>query len=116
LGELARQLDAVWRPTGTRVLHIAAYHGDNGQADWLRRRGLSQAAIGSHAAVRDTAELLHVHPEGVRRERLPARPSLDRDGSDGEPARADGEIGARMLELKVETIVAAIEALREDGR
>ena len=116
LAELARQLDALWRPTGTRVIHIAAYHGANGQADWLRDQGLSEAAIGSHAGIRDTAELLHLRPEGVRGDRLPAGAGLDREDSDGEPRRATPAIGARMLALKVETIVAAVQAVRRERR
>lgn len=112
LAELARQLDAVWRPTGTRVLHIAAYHGANGQGEWLRGQGLPDAAIGRHAGLRDTAELMHVYPDGVRRDRL--QPSAADQGSDGEPERADAGLGGTMLALKVDTIVAAIETARQE--
>lgn len=116
LAQLAAQLDEVWRPSGTRVLHVAAYHGANGQADLLRRRGHSDPAIGNHAGIADTAELMQVHPDGVRRERLPAAAADPGQGSDGEPWKATADLGAEMLALKVKTIVEAVEAIREQMR
>ncbi len=100
------------------MLHIGAYYDDNGQTAWLLERGESEAAIGYHAGIRDTSELMHVYPEGVREDRL-ASPSLrfpEAIGTDGDPSRADAETGARMLQFKIDAIVDAIQRVRAEQR
>ena len=109
---VAEKLNREWRNSGVRVLHVGDYYGKNGQVEWLKDRGESDRSIGFHAGIRDTSELLFVHPEGVRRDRLVTMGSWKETGADGDPAKASAERGQALLELKVEVAVRQInEAL-----
>jgi creatinine amidohydrolase/Fe(II)-dependent formamide hydrolase-like protein/sterol desaturase/sphingolipid hydroxylase (fatty acid hydroxylase superfamily) len=113
---VAEKLNREWRNSGVRVLHVGDYYGKNGQVDWLKDRGESDRSIGFHAGIRDTSELLFVHPEGVRRDRLERTTSWKETGVDGDPAKASAERGQALLELKVEAAVRQIsEALSRAG-
>lgn len=105
---VARQLNAAWAAQGVRVVSPDSYYGANGAVDWLKAQGESEAAIGTHAAIRDTSELLAVFPAGVHKDRMAA----DKDGVIGDPARASAERGEKFLTLKVEAAVKDIEAAR----
>lgn len=111
------QLQKRWQEGTARALHVSAYYSDNGQAGWLQEQGETDAAIGRHAGIRDTSELLAVHPEGVRTDR--ARPGHAREmtssGVDGDPTRATAARGRKMLDLKVAAAVRQIRARRESG-
>jgi creatinine amidohydrolase/Fe(II)-dependent formamide hydrolase-like protein len=105
------RLNRVWRESGTRVVHVATYHGGHGQRQWLLSNGHDDDAIGYHAGVADTSEFLHVHPAGVRRDRLTG-PAAEPTGASGDAARADVAIGKVMVGLKVRQIVLAVKQLR----
>jgi creatinine amidohydrolase len=104
---VAERLDRAWGKTGTRVLHLGAYYAMQRQTEALRAKGFDAGSIGSHAALADTAELMAVAPEAVRRDALAA--GTRGQGGDGDPSLASVELGAAMLELK-ET--AAVEQIR----
>jgi creatinine amidohydrolase/Fe(II)-dependent formamide hydrolase-like protein len=110
---VAARLDAQWRASGVSVLSLDAYYveGDKAQQALLKARGETPATIGDHAGLQDTAELLAVHPAGVRMERL-ARllPAMERDGSSGAPQKATPELGRELLRLKVEAALAQLAA------
>jgi creatinine amidohydrolase len=106
---VAARLSQAWGGEGIRVINAASYYANNGQAAWLKAHGETDAAIGQHATIQDTSELLAVFPEGVRLDKRVA----DKDGVTGDPAKATAEIGAAMLDLKVETAVKDIEAARK---
>jgi creatinine amidohydrolase len=103
---VAHKLNREWRQAAARVLHVADYYGKNGQPEWLKERGETDRTIGGHAGIRDTSELLFVHPGGVRRERL--KPGSSESGWDGDPLRASSERGAALLELKINAAVKQI--------
>ncbi|MBK0397795.1 creatininase family protein [Limibaculum sp. M0105] len=109
--EVAQRLTAAWADEGVRVLHVGAYYAANGQIDWLRAQGFTDAEIGSHAGIRDTSELIAVNREGVRM-RPVEPPEGAEPGYSGAPSRATAEIGEQMLMLKVE---AALRQIREMG-
>lgn len=107
---VAARLSAEWRGEGTRVLHIGDYYAANGQAAALEAEGYSAGQIGNHAGIRDTSELIAVHPGGVRS--APVAPLEGaHPGSDGAPEMASAELGQMMLELKIEAALHQIEAL-----
>lgn len=110
--EVARRLSAEWAGRGVRVLHVAAYYSENGQWGALRAAGESEDAIGYHAGIRDTSELLAVAPDLVRRDRLADDGGGEWSGVDGDPRRASAARGWRLLDLKVEAAVRQIRALR----
>lgn len=103
---LADKLNAAWGAEGIRVIAAKSYYGANGGFDWLKEQGETDAAIGTHAAIRDTSELMAVYPEGVRQDRMAA----DKDGVIGDPTRANVERGEKLLALKVEAALRDIAA------
>jgi creatinine amidohydrolase len=105
-GRVAEKLTREWRNTGVRVLHVADYYRKNGQLEWLKERGETDRTIGGHAGIRDTSELLFVHPAGVRRELL--RPDSKETGWSGDPLQATADRGAALLELKITAAVRQI--------
>lgn len=107
---LARQLSRAWAAKGVRVLSPDSYYGANGALDWLKGEGESEAAIGTHAAIRDTSELLAVFPAGVHKDRMTA----DKDGVIGDPGRASAERGEKLLSLKVAAAVKDIETAKAE--
>lgn len=64
---VAKRLDAEWSGSGVRVIHVGDYYAGNGQVEWLRARGETAETIGGHAGIRDTSELLAIHPNEIGR-------------------------------------------------
>lgn len=111
---VAETLSAEWAEDAARVVHVGDYYSANGQVEALLDQGFSRAEIGYHAGMRDTSELLSVHPDGVRLTPLvPA--DEDNPGYDGAPALATPEIGRAMLELKIDAALAQIRNLPPAG-
>jgi creatinine amidohydrolase len=106
---VAARLSKAWASDGVRVINAASYYANNGQAAWLKSHGENDAAIGQHATIQDTSELMAVFPEGVRLDKRVA----DKDGVTGDPAKATAEIGQTMLDLKVAAAVNDIEAAKK---
>ena len=108
---VAKKLDAELNARGIRVFQIEAYYFANGQEEWLKSQGFSDADIGIHAALIDTAQLLAIRPRGVRSELL-ATSAGNEDGSKngviGDPAKATAELGRKLLELKIAAAVLEI--------
>lgn len=108
--KVAAKLSHEWQGE-VQVLHVSNYYGLNGQFAWLRAQGESEQAIGAHAGIRDTSELLALDPAGVRSGLLEwaAGHGGAESGSSGDPTRASYERGMVMLRLK---IAAATEQIR----
>ncbi|MDD9936322.1 MAG: creatininase family protein [Myxococcales bacterium] len=107
---VAKRLNARWAGSRTRALHVGTYYDGNGQQAWLESQGESKETIGMHAGIRDTSELLAIHPEGVRAERARpgALPEMANAGVDGDPTRANAERGRALLQMKVDAAVRQI--------
>ena len=93
------------------VLHAGDYYLVNGQEAWLLSEGETKATIGTHAAIRDTSELMAADPSGIRPALIRADPPAS-SGSDGDPTRASAERGEKLLQLKVDAAVKQIRAAR----
>jgi creatinine amidohydrolase len=115
---VAARLTRVWRSRRIAVANLGRYYGANGQQEWLKAQGFSDAAIGQHASVQDTTELLAVAPDRVRRNLLsPSAWPPGPTGAVGDPTSANSEVGARLIDLKVAAGVAqAREILAGLGR
>lgn len=110
----AERLAAEWKKDGVMAAFIGDYYSDkNGQAAWLKEKGYSEKDIGVHAAMRDTSELMAMHPEGVRKHPVIIA-NAKMDGVEGNPALASKETGEKMLELKINAAVAQIRALTKN--
>ena len=113
---VAERLNAEWAADGVRVLHVSDYYAANGQIEWLREQGESDAAIGSHAGIRDTSELMKIYPEGVRQDRMARDGGFfvnEATGVSGDPRRASAERGEIMINLKVEAALRQIRTALE---
>jgi creatinine amidohydrolase len=109
---VAATLTERWHARGIRVVDIDRYYGANGQEEWLRSQGYTDAEIGQHAGLLDTAELLAVAPEDIRADLLAPRTwPPGSTGAEGDPTRATAALGEKLLELKIAAAVAQIRAL-----
>lgn len=115
---VAKRLDADWAKSGVRVIHVGDYYAGNGQVEWLGARGETAAAIGGHAGIRDTSELLAIHPDGIRTGRMHPHtaPGMAGSGVNGDPTRASAKRGRALLQLKIDAAVRQIRAAVRSGR
>ncbi len=105
---LAADLSRRWAADGVRVINADRYYAANTGLEMLKAEGETEAAIGSHAAIRDTSELMAVFPGGVHLDRRVA----DQDGVAGDATRASAVRGAKLLNLKVLAALDDIKAGR----
>jgi creatinine amidohydrolase/Fe(II)-dependent formamide hydrolase-like protein len=105
---VAARLNRAWARDGVRVHAAPEYYraASSHFAGILRSRGYSDAEIGTHAGLADTALTLAVAPELVRSDRLAAAASSP--GVEGDPRRATAELGRIGVDLIVNETVAAI--------
>lgn len=112
LADTVAKLNAEWQGSGVRVIDATAYY-DTGTAedDWLRHQGEAAEAVGPHASITDTSELMAVHPDGVDLGRLPANPAqLAQMGATGDPGRATVARGEVLMAMKLANAVQQIRA------
>ncbi len=111
--EVAARLDKEWADKGVRVIDLSDYYGaDAAQVEYLRAQGESAAAIGQHAGIQDTSELMAVYPDGVDLSEFPG-PLMMREstGVSGDPLRASAERGRALIDIKVKAALRQIRAL-----
>jgi creatinine amidohydrolase len=108
---VAAKLTAEWQQSGVQVISVDAFYADAEERAYLRRHGFTDAAIGQHASIADTSELMAVRPDAVDLTRLPsdinAFVSL---GVDGDPSRAQVSFGTALMALKIDAAVRQIRA------
>lgn len=109
---VAKRLSGEWAGDGVVVINADAYYDGAAGEAWLREQGETDATIGSHAGIRDTSELMAVHPEGVDI----ARVDPDAKETSGDATRATAARGEHLLALRVEAAVAEIRAAQERAR
>jgi creatinine amidohydrolase len=110
--KVAAALSREWAAEGVRVVHVDRYYDDAGQIAALKAEGETEATIGSHAGLIDTAELMAVHPAGVDLERLQHIPrSLAQMGASGDPSRATPARGAKLIAQRIDAAVQQIGAI-----
>lgn len=96
------------------VVHIGDYYGPaNGQIEWLKNEGYTEAQIGHHAGMRDTSELMVVKPDAVR-----THPpgTFGEMGENGDYRLATRKIGQKMLDLKINAAIRQITPYLEDRK
>jgi creatinine amidohydrolase len=107
---VAAALTREWGSRGPRVLAVDAYYADAAETAYLRGQGETDAAIGEHATIADTSELMAVHPDGVDLSRLAIYPSGF--GAIGDPSRSSIARGDALMALKIKAAIAQIVAGR----
>lgn len=114
--DVASYLSATWKSEGIEVISLSDYYRKNHQADYLAFLGFTTDAIGHHAGIRDTSELLYVEPEGVRTSQLADRShqkDLQPSGSDGNTLLASPELGKSLTRLKVDAALKALSTTNQ---
>ncbi len=115
LTAVADALNTEWAGSGVRVYALIDYYqqGRVQLRDYLQKTyGWDAATVGSHAGTADTSQLLYVHPEGIRRDRLAANGGGPESGVNGDPTKASAEIGKIAIDLKVNAAIAQYQALK----
>ena len=107
---VGERLTKAWASAGVRVASIDAYYDDKAQIQRLLAEGQSLDAIGQHASIIDTSELLSVQPKGVDLTRY-RKISMggESTGISGDPSSASTERGTSLLAMRVEAATAAIK-------
>jgi creatinine amidohydrolase/Fe(II)-dependent formamide hydrolase-like protein len=112
---VAEQLNIVWRSSGIRVINVSAYYSPDGEERELIRSGLPKEVLGDHGGIADTAQLMAVKPEALRREFLALNNWTGKgpSGASGKPELANAEMGERLLRQRVLAAVNQIRALAQ---
>lgn len=111
---VAAKLNKAWaRDPACRVLALTAYYRVT-QTDYvaaLKQRGFSEAEIGTHAGLADTALTLAIDPHLVRTELMAQglKPGAH-NGVTGDPRRASADLGQIGVQQIVESSATAIRA------
>jgi creatinine amidohydrolase len=109
--EVVARLAKEWAAQGVRIIDVSDYYADQAQNEFLQAQGFSLAAIGQHAGISDTSELMAVHPQGVDLGRFAAAPfTLEPNGVSGDPLKASVERGRALLDIKVKAALRQIRA------
>jgi creatinine amidohydrolase/Fe(II)-dependent formamide hydrolase-like protein len=112
---VAEHLNKEWKATGVRIhyspgYYTAGYSPDGEFVKWLHAQGETREAIGGHAGILDTSQLMAIDPKHVRVDKRAPGGDYKATGVDGNPARASVEYGKKGLEMKIEKAVAEIRA------
>lgn len=110
----AERLNDLWKGGGAKAWWIDDYytksHAD--QNVWITQKiGIPGDAIGNHANILDTSELLFVNPKHIRRNRLAGNDYPNNGVSGDNQSKATPEIGKALLQIKVDNAIAQIRAL-----
>jgi creatinine amidohydrolase len=108
--EVAKRLNEEWAGQGVRVLDVSDYYADAAETAFLKNLGETEDAIGQHAGIADTSELMSVHPDGVDLTRIPLF-AAEPTGVSGNPAKSTRERGRSLLNLKIFGAIRQIKAL-----
>jgi creatinine amidohydrolase len=108
LAVVAERLDREWAGSGVKAIAIGEYYRASeiefGQL--LKKKGYSEAEIGSHAGLLDTSLMMGVDPSMVRPDLFgETKPG---DGVYGDPTKASIALGKLGVDLVVDRTVAAI--------
>jgi len=110
--EVADRLTREWAQQGVRVLDVSDYYADAAETEYLKSQGEAASAIGQHAGIADTSELMAVHPQGVDVQRFADAPyTMEPTGVSGDPMKASVERGRALLNIKVFAAIRQIKAL-----
>lgn len=112
MDSVAKKLNEEWKGTGVRLHFIGDFYTKaHAAADaWVvdTAKLVPKDSLGNHANILDTSELMFIHPELVKTERLKdANPA---NGSTGSPRKASKEIGKKLLDIKISLALAQIRA------
>ncbi|HEX5214994.1 MAG TPA: creatininase family protein [Vicinamibacterales bacterium] len=115
----ATKLNEEWKDAGVKVLALTAYYNEGREhyrAWLLAQYGYDDRMIGSHAGISDTAQLMYVRPQAVRKDMVKPFGGPRDSGVSGDPTKATAEIGRLGIEFKVNAALAQRATLLNPGR
>jgi len=116
---VANKLNEEWKDKGTRVFALTDYYNggrEHYRAWMLAAFGYEDETVGSHAGISDTAQMLFVHPAGVRKDQIKPWGGPQDSGVSGDPTKATAEIGKMGIEFKVNAGIGQYRALKAPPR
>ncbi len=115
LTNVANKLNDEWKGAGTKVYALTDYY-EEGRVHyraWMEAAfGYDDSIIGSHAGISDTAQMLHVHPAGIRKNQLMPWGGPKDSGVSGDPMKATAEIGRMGIQFKVNAAINQYRLLK----
>jgi len=111
--DVAAALNAQWSDGSSRVHYISDWYYSTTFDDWLRKQGVSDDVMGTHAGLTDTALLLAVAPQHVRTDSMDVGKGRDVDGVTGDPRGATADMGRVGMDMQVEAALAQIRSLMQ---
>ncbi|MGI9273350.1 MAG: creatininase family protein [Endozoicomonas sp.] len=108
--EVAMKLRQHYGP-GIIVGNLSHYYSVAPQLKKLAAQGYQSNQIGSHAGIRDTSELLYIHPEGVRSKML--QPGTESEGANGDFWLSSAALGQSLNRDKVRRAVEQVMGYRQ---
>jgi creatinine amidohydrolase len=109
---VAAKLNREWAGQGigqAKVINVSDYYIDEAQMKFLRSKGETDATIGSHAGLIDTAELMSLHPQGIDLTKLKSYARKEAPGHSGDPSRATPELGKALLDIRIDAAIKQIK-------
>ena len=101
---VATALNAEWKDTGVKVYALVDYY-EQGRVHyraWLEAEfDYDDTTVGAHAGISDTSQMLYVHPQGIRKDRILAWGGPADSGVSGDPALSTAGIGRMGIAFKV---------------
>jgi creatinine amidohydrolase len=115
LRDVATTLNREWSGTPVRAHFIETYYKvtQTLYVQALRAKGVSEAAIGTHAGVADTSLLMATDPSMVRTDKLD-QPGGNATGISGDPRGSSAALGQLGVDQIVTETVAAIRKARQE--
>jgi creatinine amidohydrolase len=110
----AEKLTELWKNTDARAFWIDDYYtkGHADQNKWITAHvGIPADQIGGHANILDTSELLFVHPQHIRKNRLTGNDYENNGVSGNNQGKSTPEIGKALLQIKIDNAVSQIKGL-----
>jgi len=121
---ISEQLNQEWQASNTRVHFVSKFYANETEfkplIDSLVKSGIPQEAFGMHADILDVSLLLAVDTSLVRLSRM-AQLGNDKQenfklGVFGDPKRATAQIGAKFIEVTIQTSANQILLLKKENR
>jgi creatinine amidohydrolase/Fe(II)-dependent formamide hydrolase-like protein len=112
---VADALNAEWKDAGVKVYALTDYYegGREHYRAWMQAAfGYDDTTVGSHAGISDTSQMLHVYPQGVRRDQIMPWGGPKDSGVTGDPTKATAEIGRMGIEFKVNAGIGQYRRLK----
>jgi creatinine amidohydrolase/Fe(II)-dependent formamide hydrolase-like protein len=116
---VATKLNEEWKDTDSRVFALTDYYegGREHYRAWmLAAFGYDDDIVGSHAGISDTSQMLHVHPAGIRKDRIMPYGGPRDAGVSGDPTKATAEIGRMGIEFKVNAAIGQYRLIKNPPR